>query len=444
MIEYHVVFVALLAGTEAFFTALAVLNLRHGDRTLDRERKWVEETLGIDDVGELADYHRATTGFSSLRAWVGIGATLVVLYSGVFREAVLAVRPLGLGPWAEGVVFLVGVLVVVQVFSWPFDAVDTFVVEDIFGFNEQSPRLWLRDQLMGVVVTVAIASVLVGVLVGFLTYLPTLWWIAFWVVFVAFSLSMQVVYPRVIAPLFYDFEAIEEGDLWAAVEEVFEQAGFSCEQVYEMDASSRSSYSNAYFIGFGHTRRVVLFDTLVEEMTHPQIQGVLAHELAHWKKAHVWKRLAANAVQIGIVLAVVGLLIDAPWLYAMFGVPADAPYAGFALAVLWVGPINRWLAPIENKLYLKHEREADAFATDIVDGEHLTEALATLASDNLSNPFPHPWYAAFHYTHPPVPDRIRYIRDRTDADPSSSGPGAGGGGDQDTDPDPDADPDPVA
>jgi STE24 endopeptidase len=439
MIEYHVLFVGVLVGTEAFFTALSVLNVRHGERTVREERGWVEETLGVDDVEELNDYHRTKTGLSLLQSWVSLGALLLVLYSGLFREAVLAVEGLGLGPVAGGVLFLLGGVALAQVLSWPFDAVDTFVVEEVFGFNEQSPALWLRDKVVGL----ALLGVLGGTLVAALMVLVetvALWWVAFWVVAVAFTLAMQVLYPRVIAPLFYDFEPLAEGELRGAVEGVFERAGFTCDEVYEMDASSRSSHTNAFFAGFGRTKRVVLFDTLIEGLTRPQLQGVLAHELAHWKKAHVWKRIGANAVQFGLLLAAVGLLVDAGWLYATFDVPQGATYAGVALAALLVGPLNRWLGPVENKLYLKHEREADAFAADVVDPEAMAGALAALASDNLSNPFPHPWYAAFHYTHPPIPDRIRFVRERGDGtdgagagDEPGSGPGPGDG------PDPDAD-----
>jgi STE24 endopeptidase len=424
MIEFHVAFVALLVGTELFFSGLSVLNLRYGERTVREERSWVEETLGVEDVERLNDYHRARTGLSLLESWVSLGALLLVLYSGLFREAVLAVEGLGLGPVVSGVAFLVGGLLAIQTLSWPFELVDTFVVDEIFGFNERSPGLWLRDQVLSLAITAVIAGALSAVLLA-LVGATDLWWLAFWGVFVAFSLAMQVVYPRVIAPLFYEFDPVE-GELRAAVDEVFERAGFSCEQVYEMDASTRSSRSNAYFVGFGRTKRVVLFDTLLEGTTREQVQAVLAHELAHWKKAHVWKRMAAGFLQMGVVLGVAGVLVESGWLYAMFGVPAGATYAGLVLAVLWIAPLLRWSAPIQNRVSLKHEREADAFAADVADGEAMVGALAALSRDNLANPFPHPWYETFHASHPPVPERIRYIRERTGGATTESPGGTSG------------------
>ncbi len=414
MIEFHVAFVVLLVGTEAAFTWLAVLDLRHGERTVRAESEWVEETLGVEDPERLLDYQRVKTGLGLLETWVTLGAVLFALYSGVFADATAALESTGLGPVARGVVFVVGAVAAFSALSWPFDAVDTFVAEEVYGFNQQSPRLWARDKLVGLVIGLVIAGALGGAVLWFVDALPGVWWVAAWALFVAFSLVMQVVYPRVIAPLFYDFDPVETGELRDAVDDVFERAGFACEQVYEMDASRRSSHSNAYFIGFGRTKRVVLFDTLVEQMTLPAIQSVLAHELAHWKRAHVWKRMAAGAAKTGIVLAALGWLLDQPWLYGMFDV-APTAYAGLALALLWVRPVDRWVAPVENRLYLAHEREADAFAVEVMgDDDPMVDALTVLAGENLSNPFPHPWYAAFHHSHPPVPERIRTIRGRAD------------------------------
>lgn len=422
MVAEHVVFVVLLVGTQGFFTGLAALNLRYGERTVDAEREWVREKLGVEDPDELLAYNRTTTGVSHLQSWVVLGFALLALYSGLFADAVGVVQSLGVGMLAEGVVFVLGVVVALFVVGLPFDVVETFVVEEIFDFNQQTIRLWVRDAAIQLAITVVLTAMLSAALLWVIGQLPSLWWLAGVGLFVAFSLVMQIVYPRVIAPLFNDFVPVEESDLRDAVDDVFERAGFTCEQVYEMDASKRSSHSNAYFIGFGRTKRVVLFDTLVDQMSLEEVQGVLAHELAHWKKAHVWKFLAAGAVQIAIVLFAFQFLMGTDWLYAMFGVP-ETPYSGLVLAALWVQPVNRLVSPIENQLSLAFEREADSFAVDVMgSGEPMVGALSKLASENLSNPFPHPWYAAFHYTHPPIPDRIRYIREQSgasvDDDPS--------------------------
>jgi STE24 endopeptidase len=412
MLVLHLAFVVFLVGTEAFFTVLSVLNLRHGSRMIDAERTWLTDVLGVDDPTELIDYNRARVGISQLEGWVGLGGVLLVLYAGLYADAVRFVESTGLPPVARGVLFFLGALTVLRVVGLPFDAVGTFVVEELFDFNRQSVGSWLRDQVTGYLLSVVFAAAVGALLLLTIARLPDWWWLAGWLLFVALSLAMQVVYPRVVAPLFNDFEPVDAGDLRTAVEAVFDRAGFSCEQVYVMDASRRSSRVNAYFVGFGRTKRVVLFDTLVERLSTPELQSVLAHELAHWKKAHVWKRLAGSAVRLLAGFVVLWLLVSGDWLYRLFDVPVGTDYAGLLLAALLVQPLLRLSSPLVNRLSLAHEREADAFAVSVMgDSEPMADALGQLTAENLGNPFPHPLYAAFHYSHPPVPERIRYIRD---------------------------------
>ncbi len=413
MLGLHVAFIALLIGTQAFFTLLAIKNVGHADRTVRSRAAWLADRLGIDDHEELLQYHRITTAFSQLRSWIALGALLVVLYSGLFTRAVEAANSFEFGPVLEGTLFIIGAIVVVQLFSVPFAVVSTFGIEEIFGFNEQSPTLFVRDTVLNTVISAGLTVVVAGAVLWFIEAYPTWWPVAAWALVIGFSLLMQIVYPRVIAPLFNDFEPVADGDLREAVEDVFDRAGFSCEQIYTMDASRRSTHLNAYFTGFGETKRVVLFDTLVEKLSLPAVQSVLAHELAHWKKAHIWKQVGASAIQLAIVFGVLGYLVSAEPLYAMFGLPTEATYAGLLVGVVVVSPVLELTAPLSNRLSLKHEREADAFAVSVMgEGQSMIDALAALARENLANPFPDPTYATFHYSHPPIPERIRLIEEQ--------------------------------
>ncbi len=423
MLALHLLFVVLLVGTEAFFTALSAVNVRYGSRTVDAEREWVADSLDVEDPETLLDYTRTRVGVSKLQSWVGLGGILLVLYSGLYADAVRVVEATGLPPIARGVLFFVGALTALRLVGIPFDLVRTFVVEELFDFNNQSLRSWFRDVAAGYALSMLFAATVGALLLLVVGRFPDWWWAGAWALFVGLSLAMQVVYPRVVAPLFNDFDPVETGDLRAAVDEVFDRAGFSCEQVFVMDASRRSSRVNAYFVGFGRTKRVVLFDTLVDRLTVPELQSVLAHELAHWKNAHVWKRMAGSAVRIGVGFVLLWVLATSDWLYAMFAVPRGAEYAGLVLAGLWVQPLLRLTSPLENRLSLSHEREADAFAVEVMgDGEPMVGALQRLTSENLGNPFPHPLYAAFHYSHPPVPERIRYIRELSDGETAERTP----------------------
>ena len=414
-LELHVAFVALLVGTQAFFTALAVFNVRHADRLVDEKTDWLAATLAVDEPDEIRAYHRLTTAFSELQSWLGLAALLAVLYAGGLAWTVDLLAATGWSTVVQGIAFFVGLVVATQLFSIPFSVVSTFGIEEIFDFNQQSPALFVRDQLVTLAISAVFTVILGGAILAFISALPTLWPLAAWLLFVAFSLVMQILYPRVIAPLFNEFKPVESGELREAVEDVFERAGFSTSDIYTMDASKRSTQLNAYFIGFGRTKRVVLFDTLVDAMTLPELQGVLAHELAHWKEAHIWKQFAASTLRMGIVFGLLGVLVSFEPLYAAFGIPATATYAGLLLAVLIVGPILQFTAPLSNKLSLKHEREADAFAADVMGPKPMVDALARLATENLANPFPHPLYATFHYSHPPIPERIRLLEAHDDS-----------------------------
>ncbi|WP_255170448.1 M48 family metallopeptidase [Natrononativus amylolyticus] len=427
MLTVHLVFLVLFVGTTAFFTGLSLLNLRYGAAMLEREREWVEDRLDLEDTDRVVAYQRAKTRLGAVQTWATVALFLLVLYSGALAAVGEGLEALGYGPVPTGVAFFVGVTVALQLFSVPFDLYDTFVLEERFDFNEQTPGLFAKDLVLGTVISATFVVALAGGVLWFIAAAPTYWPVAALALYAAFSLVMLVVYPRVIAPLFNDFEHVESGELRAAVERVFDRAGFSCDGIYVMDASRRSSHSNAYFVGFGRTKRVVLFDTLVEQMELPEIEAVLAHELAHWKRGHIWKGFGAGLVRVGAILVILWYLLSAPWLYEMFALPETA-YLGLAVGALWIQPLAKLSRPLENRLSLAHEREADAFATDVMgDGEPLIDGLCRLTSENLSNPFPHPWYATFHYTHPPIPDRIRYIQNlREDRAGETSPPGASG------------------
>jgi STE24 endopeptidase len=415
MLGYHALLVGLLVGTTALATGLSILNVRHGRREMRENEGWLESSLGIEDAGTVIDYERATTGLGLLQSWVLLAALLGLLYTGVLTDAVTLLVESGLHPVVQGVAFFLGLIAAQRVTSAPFDLYSTFVIDEQFDFNETTPWLWLRDFVVGLVVAAVLAGALVGVLLALIEFLPTLSWVVGgWLVVVGFMLLSQILYPRVIAPLFNDFEPVEQGDLREGVESVFERAGFEVSEIYTMDASRRSSRLNAYFVGFGRAKRVVLFDTLVEKLERPQIESVLAHELAHWKKGHIWKLIGASAIQVGVVLAALGYLVSTEWVYDLFALPAEASYAGLFVSLLFVFPVLELSSPIVNRLSLAHEREADAFAVEVMgEGEPMVEALATLARENLANPFPHPWYAAFNHSHPPVPERMRYIEAHT-------------------------------
>ncbi|APE95939.1 M48 family metallopeptidase [Halodesulfurarchaeum formicicum] len=414
MLAYHAVFLLLVVGSTGVVAGLAALNVRHADRRIRERSAWVTATLSVDDPARLRQYHRLSTSAGTLKNVLVLAIVLLVLYTGLFGDAIATIDGAIGNDLLAGVGIFVVATVTMQLLSLPFEAFDTFGIEAAYGFNEQSPQLFVRDAIVGTAVSVAFVSILGAGILLVLQQFPTWWWLAATGVVALFVLGSQIVVPRVIMPLFYDFEPIEDGDLRTAVEAVFDRAGFTCEDVYAMNASSRSGHSNAFFTGFGRTKRVVLFDTLIEQLEERELQSVLAHELAHWKQNHVWQRMAVSILEAAVLLALAQILLGQSWLYAMFGVP-EIPAAGLLLAGLWLEPVLQFTQPLSNRLWLRSERAADDFAVEVMgSGEPLAAALAQMTGENLSNPFPHPLYEAFHYQHPPVPERIRRLVEGAD------------------------------
>ncbi|MBS3760987.1 M48 family metallopeptidase [Halodesulfurarchaeum sp.] len=407
MLLYHAVFLLLLVGSTGFFLGLAAVNVHYGKATVRDRADWLAESLGIEAPGRVLEYQRLTTAAEQLQSVLWLVLVLLGLYSGLFGELVAVVYTGIENTLLAGIVLFIGTTIAVQLLQLPFSAFETFAIEEAFGFNEQSPRLFLRDTLVSTAIAIVLVTLVGGTVLFVIEQFPNWWWLGATGVVALFSLGSQILVPRVIMPLFYDFDPVEDSDLREAVETVFERAGFTCEDVYEMNASSRSGHSNAFFTGFGAAKRVVLFDTLIDQLEEAELQGVLAHELAHWKKGHIWQGMAVSVIQAGLLLFLAQVLMNTGWLYGMFGAPS-VPAAGLILAILWLEPVFEFTQPLSNRLWLRNEREADAFAVDVMNGgESLANALATLQRENLGNPFPHPWYEAFHYQHPPIPERIR-------------------------------------
>jgi STE24 endopeptidase len=423
-IELHALLIAFIVGTQLILTGLAVLNIRHSDREVRKRSEWLQESLGIENPDRNLDYLRANTGTSLLQSWVTLGLLLLILYSGLYETVMQTAADTGIPSVAAGIGVFVGTVLALQAISIPFELFSTFVIEEIFDFNEQTLGIWLRDKsIMLSISTILVAAIGGGLLLS-IQFVGQFWWLAGIAIVTAVLLVMMVVLPEVIMPLMYDFEPIDEGELRESVDSVFEKAGFSCDGIYEMEMSSHTSKSNAMFMGFGPAKRVALGDTLIDNHTLPEVESVIAHELAHYKRKHVWKGLGASILQFGLIFLLLGFLIETTWLYEMFGLPADATYAGLVTGMLWLWPLQLVTTPLNNRLSIRHEYEADAFAVQTTGNpEAEVSSLAKLGDENLSNPFPHPWYEAFHYDHPPIPKRIKAVEDEFGDEQTDDSPG---------------------
>jgi STE24 endopeptidase len=315
---------------------------------------------------------------------------------------------LGLGIWAQALI-LVLLLVALSLPGLPLDAYRTFVIEQRHGFNKTSPGLWLSDKLKGMAIALPLGVALVAMFLGFYRWLPNTWWLWAFLAFFGFQLLLLILYPRLIVPVFNKLSPLPEGPLRQRLLELGEQAGFNVTQIQVIDGSKRSGHANAYFTGFGKFRRIVLYDTLIEQLETEELAAVLAHEVGHYKRGHILKNLIV-AFFFGLTgFAVVGLLVDFASFYEGFGYRFTESSIVPALLMFGLGSglVTFWISPLMAQLSRRFEYEADAFARDMLGGnpQPLVDALRKLHTENKANLTPHPWYSAFHYSHPTLLER---------------------------------------
>lgn len=294
--------------------------------------------------------------------------------------------------------------------SLPFEWWAQFRIEEKFGFNKSTAALWISDKFKGLVLLLLIGFPLLWALLSLVRWMGSAWWLwGFGLVF-GFQLLMMVLYPKLILPLFNKLTPLPEGELREKLLALADRTGFHAQTIEVIDGSKRSGHSNAYFTGFGRFRRIVLFDTLIAQLTPDELAAVLAHEIGHYRRGHIPKMIAVSAIMLLGGFGVIAWLAQSEWFNTAFGFPAGEVAPAFLLFGLLAGLVTFWFTPVMNLFSRKHEYEADAFARDAMGGaEAMTGALRKLAQKNLTNLTPHPWFSAFFYSHPTLVERERAL-----------------------------------
>jgi STE24 endopeptidase len=408
----------------AFFTlefivefGLNEVNLRYV-RAFWAEKKipdFFQQSMSTDEYEKSVQYTLAKGQFQRWAEIYGRLVVLLVLFSGLlpFLEqfsknlagSLFSIRHL------DGLIFCFAVALVFSIASLPTDLYSTFKLEARFGFNKITWKLYLIDKLKGLLLGILIGLPFLFAVLWLMQATGSYWWIWTFFFVAGFELLMVIVYPTLIAPLFNKFEPLAEGELRNRILRLAERVGFKTNGIFSMDGSKRSAHSNAYFTGIGKAKRIVLFDTLIAQMTIDQALAVLAHEMGHYKKKHIRRMLAVQAVFLFLGLYVLSLLVDYKPLFVAFGLDGPSNAAALVLFSLLSGPATFFLMPLINLLSRKHEYEADRFAVETLrKRQPMEEALINLTVKNLSNLTPHPWYSAYHYSHPTPTERIAAIR----------------------------------
>jgi len=372
-----------------------------------------EEVKDIYDEQEYQKqqaYEKANFRFSMLSSSFSFALMfLMVLFSGfaLVNNWALSVS---VNPILAALVFFGILMLASDLLTTPFSIYDTFVIEEKFGFNKTTPKTFVLDKLKGYLLGAIIGGGLLALIIFIYQLTTNNFWIYTWIVITGFSVFMVLFYSNLIVPLFNKQTPLPEGELKSAIEAFSAKVGFKLDNIYVIDGSKRSTKANAYFTGFGAKKRIVLYDTLINDMTTNELVAVLAHEIGHYKKHHVIWSLLLGTLQTGIVLFIFSLFVGSPELSAALGVETPSFHIGLIAFGILYSPISMVAGLAMNIFSRKNEYEADAFAAKYFDANELASALKKLSVKNLSNLRPHPAYVFFHYSHPTLIQRLQALK----------------------------------
>jgi len=392
---------------------LSSRQIRHVARHRDAVPAAFAATISLASHQKAADYTLTKARFGLLELAFGTAVLLGwTLLGGLdtLNQALAGTRLADWGPLAQQLALVAGFGLISGALDLPFTLYSTFRIEERFGFNKMSFKLWLGDLLKSTLVGIVIGLPIVALILWLMGSAGRLWWLWAWAVWMGFNLLILVLYPTVIAPMFNKFKPLEDESLKARVTALMQRCGFAAKGLFVMDGSKRSAHANAYFTGFGAAKRVVFYDTLLKQLSPAEVDAVLAHELGHFKHKHIIQRIVMLFAMSLAGFALIGFLSQQVWFYTGLGVRPNLGAPNDALALLLfmlaVPLFSFFISPLFAQLSRKHEFEADAYAAKQTDGRDLSSALLKLYQDNASTLTPDPVFVKFYYSHPPASERL--------------------------------------
>jgi len=404
---YYFIIIGALIAEYLLSTISSLLNMNNtGEEVPDG----FTDVYDKDKYAKSQAYLRDQTRFGLITGTLSVTLILIVIHTGLFGVLDAFVRGQMEQPILAGLLFFGIIFIINDIINLPFSIYGTFVIEEKFGFNKTTPNTFILDKLKGYGLTVVLGTmILVPILYFFNTYGQDGWWIA-WLLVAIFMVAVQPLFVHVIAPMFNKFEPLEEGELRSAIESFAESVKFPIARIDVMDGSRRSAHSNAYFSGFGKSRRIALFDTLLDKHSTEEIVSIVAHEVGHYKKKHIIKGTIIGILQTGVMLFIFNLIMKDPSLFAVFGVDEVSVYAGLIFFGMLYAPVDLIISIFTTAFSRRNEFEADAFALETTqDADALVRMLKGLAASNLAHLTPHPMEVFLSYSHPPVSQRIAAV-----------------------------------
>jgi STE24 endopeptidase len=405
------VFLGALASATALRLWLAARQIRHVRAHRDAVPEPFAEAIPLDAHRRAADYSVAKTRLGAAEAIAGAAVLLVLTLGGLLEALARAwaewLEPGGL---AHGLALIVSLVALLSALDLPFAVWRVFVIEQRFGFNRMTPRLFAADLARQAAVGAALGVPLVALVLWLMQAAGERWWLWAWLAWAAFNVLLLAAWPTLIAPLFNRFSPLADPALAARLEALLERCGFRAGGLYVMDGSRRSSHGNAYFTGFGAAKRVVLFDTLLARLAPAEVEAVLAHELGHYRRRHVLRRVALLLAASFVMFWLLGRVMNEEWFYGGLGVQTRTHATALALFFLVAPVFTFFLQPLASLVSRRHEFEADAYAAAHASAQDLVRALVTLYRDNAATLTPDPLHSLFYDSHPPAAARIARLR----------------------------------
>ena len=385
---------------------LDTLNAKHFNDPIPEELKDVYE---LDEYQKSQAYKKENQRFGTIASTISILATLLFFFLDGFKYVDEIARSISDNNIIITLVFFGIIMLASDILSTPFGYYKTFVIEEKFGFNKTTKKLFILDKIKGLMMMVLIGGLLLSLIVWFYETTGSQFWLYAWAMIAVFSFFMNMFYAKLIVPLFNKQTPLEEGSLRSKIEEYSSQVGFKLDNIFVIDGSKRSTKANAYFSGFGSEKRITLYDTLINDLEEDEIVAVLAHEVGHYKKKHIIFNLFASILLTGLTLYILSLFISNPLLSNALGADIPSFHIGLIAFGLLYSPISEITGLIMHLFSRKFEYQADDYAKNTFEATPLISALKKLSKNSLSNLTPHPAYVTAHYSHPTLLQRSRNL-----------------------------------
>jgi len=392
------------------FAVETVLNYLNAQRFGDPIPGELGDVFDKEDYRKSQDYKRANYRFGMVSSVFSLLLTLGFLILGGFEWADQLALGISENPIWRALIFFGIIVVGSDLVSTPFSWYQTFVIEEKFGFNTTSPKLFLLDKIKGWLLIAILGGGLLALIIWFYHWTGTAFWLYAWGLIAVFSIFINLFYSRLIVPVFNKQTPLQDGTLRNKIKAYAHNVGFELRHIFVIDGSKRSTKANAYFSGFGREKRVTLFDTLLSDLEEEEIVAVLAHEVGHYKRHHILVNLLVSVLLTGFTLYLLSLFINNPELSLAIGVSQQSFHAGLIGFGILYSPISEITGLVMNFFSRKFEYQADNYAKKTYEAESLISSLKKLSKNSLSNLTPHPAYVFVHYSHPPLIRRILNLK----------------------------------